>query len=357
MESEPQVEARPPVLMESVVRLLVPPAAREHVLGDLAERYSSSRQYLLEAARTVPFVLVSQIRRTTYFALWPMVALMLTSGFGGGAAGSWPRGLIAALAAMVGFMFRDAYKVRDLDHPWRQGVLDVIVAAAGALTSQAAVAVMRPEWLIAPGGVVGGVAVLGVLYALRVQNPTGRGPRQVRVQSGRAMTLDQLRAEMAIYHRVMRRGALIEIATGCVLVPVFTAFSLLAGSPLLRIGAGLAVAGVLFVIWYLRRGLGAAVSIPSDADFRAAVAGYRVQLERHHDRLRTIWFWYLIPLGIGPVVIFSGKVMAAPQLAVAAIGPVIALMVTWLSVAWAAGQSARRLRLRITAIECVEEQQ
>ena len=42
----------PPAAIESVVSLFVPPLAREHVLGDLAERYSSRRQYGLEAVRT-----------------------------------------------------------------------------------------------------------------------------------------------------------------------------------------------------------------------------------------------------------------------------------------------------------------
>ena len=50
---------------EAVVGLLLPPACREHVLGDLHERYQSPQQYWPEAIRTVPLVILSRIRRTT----------------------------------------------------------------------------------------------------------------------------------------------------------------------------------------------------------------------------------------------------------------------------------------------------
>jgi hypothetical protein len=51
-------------LMEAIVSLLVPPACREEVVGDLHERYRSPARYLMDAIRTVPFVIVSRIRRT-----------------------------------------------------------------------------------------------------------------------------------------------------------------------------------------------------------------------------------------------------------------------------------------------------
>lgn len=67
---------------EAIVALLVPPACREEVLGDLHERYSSPRQCCFEALHTVPLVILSRIRRTTdprallmetlvlYFSFW-----------------------------------------------------------------------------------------------------------------------------------------------------------------------------------------------------------------------------------------------------------------------------------------------
>jgi hypothetical protein len=168
------METRPPALIESVVRLLVPPVAREHVLGDLAERYSSPGQYVAEAARTVPLVIASQVRRTSYFAAWPMVGIGLALGFGRGGKQLWLSGAIPAFAALIGFMVRDAYRVPDLQHPQRQGLVDLAFAGGAAWASQVVVGLVRPEWLIASPGLTGGALVLAVLYLLRLQNPTGR---------------------------------------------------------------------------------------------------------------------------------------------------------------------------------------
>jgi len=66
-----------------VIRLLIPPACREHVLGDLWERYTSPRQYVVDALRTLPFVIWSQIRRTSDPLLLAMQVLPAFVFFGG----------------------------------------------------------------------------------------------------------------------------------------------------------------------------------------------------------------------------------------------------------------------------------
>jgi hypothetical protein len=57
---------------EAIVAVLLPPACREEVLGDLYERYRSPARYGVEAACTVPLVILSRIRRTAD----PQVLLM-----------------------------------------------------------------------------------------------------------------------------------------------------------------------------------------------------------------------------------------------------------------------------------------
>jgi hypothetical protein len=49
---------------EAIVAILLPPACREEVLGDLHERYRSRLQYAADALSTVPLVILSRIRRT-----------------------------------------------------------------------------------------------------------------------------------------------------------------------------------------------------------------------------------------------------------------------------------------------------
>ena len=171
------MSARPLAALESLVGFLVPPLAREAVLGDLAERYESPAGYLLDALRTVPAVVVSQIRRTSYFPLWPMIGGALTASFGRGAENWWPRAVSPEIVTLLAFMLRDAYSVPDLVHPRRKGLVDVAIVAAAVLACQAGVASWRPEWSIAPAGLRGGALALAVLYLLRLSNPTGRVPR------------------------------------------------------------------------------------------------------------------------------------------------------------------------------------
>src|SRR6185503_10675964 len=61
-----RMETRPPPLTEKLVRALIPPASREHVVGDLNERYVSPRQYLCDALRALPWLIASRLRRTTH---------------------------------------------------------------------------------------------------------------------------------------------------------------------------------------------------------------------------------------------------------------------------------------------------
>jgi len=71
----------PPRLLETIIGLSIPPACREPVLGDLHERYRSTGQYLHEAMRTVPLVILSRIRRTTDPQLLLMEAFALYLSF------------------------------------------------------------------------------------------------------------------------------------------------------------------------------------------------------------------------------------------------------------------------------------
>ena len=59
------LNATPPKFLEFLVRLLLPRACREHVLGDLHERYRSPFRYAEDAASAGPASILGQIRRTT----------------------------------------------------------------------------------------------------------------------------------------------------------------------------------------------------------------------------------------------------------------------------------------------------
>ena len=63
--------------IEIVASILIPPACREEVLGDLHERNASPARYLVDALRTIPLVTLSRIRRTFDARLFTMYAAVV----------------------------------------------------------------------------------------------------------------------------------------------------------------------------------------------------------------------------------------------------------------------------------------
>jgi hypothetical protein len=155
-----KVETRPPKVIERVVQLLMPPASGEHVLGDLSERYVSPRQYLADALRTLPFVVLSRVRRTSNPPLDTAAVAMLW--FWGVIWGSgdhlWLAAGIAAFVAISVLILRPAYRVYHLaslppplsDYGW---------AALGVLLSQEILWVAFPSLALSPDALLGGFPV------------------------------------------------------------------------------------------------------------------------------------------------------------------------------------------------------
>ena len=63
-EGDALMRSAPPKIIERVLSLIIPPACREEVLGDLYEGSNSTAQYVRQAVRIVPMVIFSRIRRT-----------------------------------------------------------------------------------------------------------------------------------------------------------------------------------------------------------------------------------------------------------------------------------------------------
>lgn len=66
---------------EAVAAILIPPACREEVLGDLHERNATAWRFTLDAVRTVPLVIASRIRRMSEPGLLAMYAIGLFLSF------------------------------------------------------------------------------------------------------------------------------------------------------------------------------------------------------------------------------------------------------------------------------------
>lgn len=77
----PKMASGPSKVSELAVWIVLPPACRESVLGDLHERYASPAQYVRDAVTTVPWVIASRLIRTTDARLLLLEAFALYLSF------------------------------------------------------------------------------------------------------------------------------------------------------------------------------------------------------------------------------------------------------------------------------------
>src|SRR5262245_58099479 len=103
------MEAHPPKLIETLVTRLIPAPCREHVLGDLHERYNSPSRYILDALSVLPYVVFSQVRRTASGLLITGQAAALYVAFAGASLVAGPgylydNGALVPLAITIAVM-------------------------------------------------------------------------------------------------------------------------------------------------------------------------------------------------------------------------------------------------------------
>ncbi len=112
----------PPEWLERMVLFAIPPAAREGVAGDLWETYQNPRQYAAEALRTVPLVVISQMRRNLNPLALMLQGALIFLGLGGP----------ATLVFLPLLMLRDAYQPVTRPSP-RDAIREAILLSSGAM--------------------------------------------------------------------------------------------------------------------------------------------------------------------------------------------------------------------------------
>jgi hypothetical protein len=163
---------------EAIAAILIPPACREEVLGDLFERNATPRQYVRDALRTVPLVIAGRVRRTTDPGLLGMHAIVLYLSFFGAAWlevptlvyerwGFW-RLAIPCTPGLLALLLEDTYANRSPASALRL-LRGPMFALAAALVSQAALwADGSPLTLPFSIVLIGGLLALILTYAIRL---------------------------------------------------------------------------------------------------------------------------------------------------------------------------------------------
>jgi hypothetical protein len=158
-----------------MVGIFIPPACREEVLGDMRERNEGAQLFIYDALRTVPFVIVSRIRRTTDSVVLLMEAFCCYVSYLSVAWGVAPsmtstregllRLAIPGAIALLVLVTADAYA-----NPRKKSVLRPILAVALAFACVFLVHVIHPllpAMLLAVGS---GMSMM-LLLALRMLFP------------------------------------------------------------------------------------------------------------------------------------------------------------------------------------------
>jgi hypothetical protein len=216
----------PPKFAETTVGFLIPPACREEVLGDLHERYTGLGQYIVDAVRALPLVILSRIRRTTDAQVFLLEALVLYLSFLSAAwyfnfkflADQWGllRLAIPAAVALVAVMLADAYT-----HPSTRSPLKAIrgatLAIGVACLSQAVLPVGNPDWAVPRSTMLGG-CYTGLLLILSVRMLFS--PPAHRPQSANGLGFGQKQDGKAV-NIWSRTVAVILCAAMLVLIPAF----------------------------------------------------------------------------------------------------------------------------------------
>jgi hypothetical protein len=299
------METRPPAVVERIVTLLVPPLDREHVMGDLCERFVSTRQYLFDALRVVPHVVASRIRRTTHIVGIAFLAFLFWAGFFHGAwQASWEVAAIPTLAALAALVLRGAYRVPG-PATATSAAVDVLIYAGSVGLIEILLSSCAPHLVLGKSALTGGFPISCVLlFFMRLQGP---GAQPLSPTAARSISLEELTRELQSFQATGLRSVRIEIGACIVVALLFSVMAWAAPSAATRAGLALIVCGAIFVGGFLYRLIRHRAPLPAGADFGETLAAYRAGLQRAHGLSRTYAFWYVLPLMIGPLVIVIGE--------------------------------------------------
>lgn len=344
------METRPPAVIERIVRVLVPPVAREHVMGDLSERYVSPSQYLADAFRTVPFVIASRVRRTSHPVALAFMAMFFWFGaFHGPMQSSWVVATLPTLAGLIAIILRAAYRVPGFVR-WSEAALDVAVFAAAVAACEGAVALIDPGLLLNKSALLAGFPFsCALMFFMRLQMPGGE---PLTPAAARSISLEALTSEVRTLERAGRRAVRIEIGACVVVAILFGVMAVIASDTLQKVGHALITLGAVFVGVFLFRLARRGRPMPEGLDFAQSIEHYRARLQLSRNLSRTYALWYVLPLALGPVVMSVGQVLRGdkPSRAMGALLFIVAFagLLVWLHALMARGLQKRLEQLAVT---------
>ncbi len=270
----------PPEKLDSLVRLLIPPAVREEVTGDLWETYQNPEQYAREALRTVPLVVFSQVRRHFNLPALLLQGVLLYACLGP----------VAAALILPLLMVAAAYQPATRPTP-RRAMREAIMVAFAVLALLQAAWGTSGDWKFSTDGIRLGLQLFFVgpcLSPLLCLLRTGLivdGDRRPSLGS-REWTTDELAGNRDRLIVRLRRARVMEAAALAAAAIVSWRF-LDQGVPGLVLALLFTVTALLLVL-----------DMPAAADagdFLSVRAGYQRLLTRQQQLRSFLWWLWCTP--------------------------------------------------------------
>jgi hypothetical protein len=346
----------PPAPLSAVLRLLIPPPAREAVLGDLEERYRSPIQYASEGIRTMPYLIASRARRTSSIAIVGLQTFVLIACLGvtlpdlpGQNVPSWLQGGIPAAAALLALALRAVY--RGDEAPVRSGLLDAVAAAAAMLLSQGVLAGLvsagqiGADWMLPSGLYILGFFALPALWIIGAAE--GRHGARPAGAPAEAVVQDYLRFERSVKAR--NRAEMIALG----MIVAGSAAILLRFNPPMAPIAWPFLALFAAILFYLAL-RGWAAPVPAGAELEPLRNHFSRELARQNGLRGLMWWFWFGPLFVGLVanlILFGIRMEQPLRIALGA----AALLLLAGFIAKANRDRSRAVRDRIAALGAASE--
>ena len=181
-------------------------------------------------------------------------------------------------------------------------------------------------------------------------------------------SIEQLRAKGDAFERKIRRRNIREYVAGLIAMLYFGWISLFGPLPwtpavippnLIRLGAGLIMLGIVIAMWQLHRRTSLLAS-PAESGLTSVLDHQRRQLVRQRDALRDIFFWYLLPLVPGLVVMMLAPLALSPEIGSSGwfvVAAKVSILPLVLAALWALSRiGARKLQKEIDAIDALRSE-
>lgn len=177
---------------------------------------------------------------------------------------------------------------------------------------------------------------------------------QSQPTEGVRMSIDQIRLSAGTFQRRIHWRNVREYVTAVSLAVFFGFEFWRAGDLTVRMGFGLLIIGIFYLIWHLLS-KGSWRPLTEDMGLSSCIEFQRRQLEQQRDLLRSVWRWYLGPLIPGMAVLLFAFGRANPghlkHPALVVVPEAMFFAAVAVAIASVNGRAARRLQRQIDELE------